>query len=280
MEWFARLRRAASNTRSMWDITSEYRTRTAAALVGGSWAIRVADTPVGSFLVHPQDIGVSRPLYIGQAYEAGETKVFQRVLRTGQCVIDIGANIGYTVRLATDLVGPGGRVLAIEPDPDNLRLLRANTRHLPQVAICACAVGAEPGVASLSRSRWNAGDHRLYGNDGREQVTVPVNTVDRLVAEHKLSPVHFIKMDVQGYEPHVLPGMLATLRRDHPLLLTEFWPNGMRAAGGNPEVFLGSLHSLGYTAETPEGQPIDSLAEIERRLDPSFPESHLNLIFS
>lgn len=256
-----------------------YRKRTAPALVEGSWAIRVKDTPVGSFLVHPQDIGVSRPIYIGQAYELGGTAVFKRVLRAGHCVVDIGANIGYTVRIASEQVGPVGRVLAIEPDPDNLRLLRANTRGLEQVTICACAVGAEPGVASLFRSRWNAGDHRLYFNDGREQVLVPVNTVDRLVAEHAVERVHFIKMDVQGYEPHVLRGMLKTLQRDHPILLTEFWPNGMRAAGGNPEEFLDTLHDLGYSGETPTGERIDSVAEVVRRIDPNDPEGHVNLIF-
>jgi len=68
-------------------------------------------------------------------------------------------------------------------------------------------------------------------------------------------------MDVEGYEPGVLGGMLSTLARFKPVILTEFWPYGMRDAGFDPEAFLDRCIRAGYSGRT-LGQPDRSLTTV------------------
>jgi FkbM family methyltransferase len=200
-----------------------------------------------------RDIGVGRVLYSGRSYEPDETALLNRILKPGMVFFDIGANIGYFTTLAARLVGPTGRVLAAEPDPDNFRLLEHNVREnrLDNVVLFNCALGAQAGEASLFRSTWNNGDHRLY-TDGyayRDSVTVPVRTYDDLLSTSNLDRVDAVKMDVQGYEHHVLAGMDSTLSSGRDLLmLTEFWPQGIEHSGGSSLGFWERLAEAGFKA--------------------------------
>ena len=81
-----------------------------------------------------------------------------------------------------------------------------------------------------------------------DQVTVPVETVDGLVAKHQLARVHVVKMDVQGYEPFVLDGIQETIERHRPIIVTEVWPSGMAGQGRTPEDLVGPLLRRGYVA--------------------------------
>jgi Methyltransferase FkbM domain len=63
----------------------------------------------------------------------------------------------------------------------------------------------------------------------------------------------FIKMDVQGFEGHVIRGGKAFLRRGTPTLLMEFWPEGLGNAGTDPERLLRDLTDIGYGIVSPEG---------------------------
>lgn len=78
--------------------------------------------------VDPQDHGVARPLLTGDAYEPEETAAILRLLPQGATFLDVGANIGVFTTLASRAVGPGGLVIAFEPDPANRAILRRNRR--------------------------------------------------------------------------------------------------------------------------------------------------------
>src|SRR5436305_13235898 len=74
----------------------------------------------------PADQCVLDHLQGGTSFEGDVANAMVRVLREGDIVVDIGANIGYLTVLASLLVGPTGRVIAFEPDPENVLRLRAN----------------------------------------------------------------------------------------------------------------------------------------------------------
>ena len=200
-----------------------------------------------------RDSGVGRYLYFGGTFEPSETAFIGRHLRPGMSMIDVGANLGYHTTRAAQLVGSSGRVLAIEPDPYNFALLMRNVRAngLDNVLAVNVALGEQPGRATLFRSPGNLGDHRLFasGNERREAVEVPVVRLDDLCREHAIERVDLVKMDVQGYEPLVLEGMSRTLA-DNPdvLVVTEFWPHGMEAAGSSVQTFFEAFSALGFAA--------------------------------
>jgi FkbM family methyltransferase len=269
------------------EILTKYRHTASIATVGGHLVADVV-TPGGALYVHLLDLGVGRPLYTGQTYEADETALLQRTLSPGMTVVDVGANVGYMALLSARCVGPTGRVLAIEPDPGNIQLLTANVARngYQNVNLCRCAVGADVGTATLYRSAWNMGNHRINaGASGQaiahETIQVEVQTVDKLVEQHGLSRVNFVKMDVEGYEPGVLAGMGKTIARDRPVVLTEFWPHGMRDAGFDPEAFLDTWLGAGYEARVLSNpdRVVRTVAGILDTLPDQGPGTYENVVF-
>ena len=74
--------------------------------------------------------GVSQSISLHGTYESSLTRFFDRLLVPGATVLDIGANIGwFTVRFSRR-IGGAGRVLAFEPEPTNLQILRGNLAEL------------------------------------------------------------------------------------------------------------------------------------------------------
>jgi FkbM family methyltransferase len=185
-------------------------------------------------------------------FEPAETALFQREVKPGDTVVDIGANIGYFTLLFARLVGETGRVYAFEPDPENFALLtkNLNVNGYQNVRAFNEAVSDANGTLHLYRSNENRGDHRIYDSgDGRAPVTVrAVRLDDRLAGDG--GPVHFIKMDIQGAEGLALKGMRNVLKRNsHLTLVTEFWPNGIKRSGIEPNVFLSTLQEEGFALQ-------------------------------
>jgi FkbM family methyltransferase len=201
------------------------------------------------FSVDLEDTGVGFEILCTRAYEPAETAFFNRLLRPGDYVLDVGANIGYFTSLFAERVGPAGRVMAFEPDPRNVTLLRANVADRGidgRVEVVHSAVGERSGSATLfAVSRGNRGDQRMYLADGgiaggappRLPIEVPVVRIDDAAA--RWTRLDAVKMDIQGFEGHALAGMVETRARfPDAVMLVEFWPSGLRAAGTDPLALL------------------------------------------
>lgn len=183
------------------------------------------------------------------AYEPDVTAVFRRVLRPGMSVIDIGANIGYFALLSASLVGPTGRVLAIEPNPRNVRMLEASRRAngFAQLTPCQAAAGRKAGLLVLNTAYSNgttssisADLDALLGSQ-----TVACLAVDQIVAADQ--PVDFIKVDVEGAEYNALLGCQRTIASFRPVIVSEFGPGMLQGISGvsGPE-YLAFLIGQGY----------------------------------
>ena len=90
---------------------------------GGGRYLKVS-VEFGTLLVDAQDRGISREFALYHVHEPIATEFMKGLLREGMVGIDIGANIGYYVLLEKRLVGSEGKVVAVEPAPRNLELLR------------------------------------------------------------------------------------------------------------------------------------------------------------
>lgn len=173
------------------------------------------------------------------------------VTLAGATVLEIGANIG--TETVSMLARHGvGNVIAVEPDPDNVRLLRANLAlndFEGRAKVLAIALSDTDGTVTVEHSPDNFGDHRVRvanpgvlaraNEDGRETIDVPARTLDGLFAEGVIDPatLDLVWMDAQGHEAHILGGAAAL--PSHVPVLTEYWPYGLARAGA-----LERFHSL------------------------------------
>ena len=84
-------------------------------------------------------------------WEPFETMVFRRMCEPSSTVVDIGANVGWHSLVAGYALGPEGRVIAVEPEPGNLELLRRNASraHLKNISVDAIALGRKGGAGQL-----------------------------------------------------------------------------------------------------------------------------------
>lgn len=175
-------------------------------------------------------LGVLRSIaiYWRPGRQAGLRRLYATFVQPGDLVFDIGAHIGDRTRAFAAL---GARVVAFEPQPQILLLLRKATSGLPGVRIRREAVGPTNGTAQLEVSR----SHPTVSSVSRrftreipkrnrsfqhvtwdEQIAVPMVTLDQLIADHGLPA--FCKIDVEGLEAEVLRGLSQPL----PALSFEF----------------------------------------------------------
>lgn len=206
-----------------------------------------------AIILNPKDPVVSGALTLG-VYERAETAFFCSVCREGMTFLDVGANIGYYTALASARVGAQGKIVALEPDPENFRFLERTVAANParNITCIQKAASDAAGTLRLYISATNRGDNRLWAyEDSDDSYDVEVSTVDNMLAERGIRSVDLVKMDVQGYEGRVLGGMTETLGRSERLiLLTEFWPFGLRSAGTAPEAVLETLRRYGMRLYT------------------------------
>ena len=143
-------------------------------------------------------------------------RLYGGFVRRGDLVFDIGAHVGDRVASFRRL---GARVVAVEPQPAVVALLRLFYGRRADIAIEAAAVGRlagrismminaeNPTVSTLSPAFVSAArDAPGWENQNwRKSVSVPVTTLDALIGKHG-TPA-FIKIDVEGFEEETLLGL-------------------------------------------------------------------------
>ncbi|NQT94689.1 MAG: FkbM family methyltransferase [Lentisphaerae bacterium] len=136
-------------------------------------------------------------------------------------VLDIGANVGYQAFTMASIVGDGGHVFAVEPDPRNLRLLRANVRLNgwdDRVSVHACAVSDHDGTVPFRVARRSNLNSLAITRHTRDSKTIEIPIVSLDSFFEKRPPPNFIKMDIEGHEVEVLRGFEETLRNKQFLI--------------------------------------------------------------
>ncbi|MEQ1948645.1 MAG: FkbM family methyltransferase [Bryobacteraceae bacterium] len=142
-------------------------------------------------------------------------------VRSGDVVLDAGANIGVYTRKA--LQSGAKLVIAIEPAPENVESLRRNFAAeiaADRVRIEAVGVWDSPGELSLNIDPDTSTRNGFVGTFGAVESTVkvPVVTIDSLVARNNLAKVDFIKLDIEGAEKRALSGSANVLLQFRPRL--------------------------------------------------------------
>jgi len=148
-------------------------------------------------------------------YEFEMQRQISREVRPTSVFWDIGANVGFYSLLASKLVG-AGKVFAFEPAPRNVCYLKKHLalNRVSNVEVLAIAVSDRNGVASFAAEQTG-----FMGRlSGEGSLAVSTSTMDSLVAEGKVLPPDYVKMDIEGAELLALRGGRETFQRFHPVL--------------------------------------------------------------
>jgi len=197
------------------------------------------DTDVGPMLLHADDRVITPALRRHGTWDPAEATFLRSAIEPGHTVIDCGANIGYFTLLAAHAAGPAGLVIAVEPEPRNLALLRANVwlAGAANVEVLPVAAGRERGFLGLREpDAQNTGSFEAHDDWEPGDRIVPSLPLDDVLAG---MTVDVVKVDVQGSDHDVIAGMREALARSPgAVVLTEFWLDGMLTRGVPAQVVL------------------------------------------
>lgn len=142
-------------------------------------------------------------------YEDAFEQAILHHISPGDCVWDIGANVGHYTRQFAQAVGNQGKVIAFEPSPRTVGTLIAATQDLPMVAVQAVGLADKAGEMSFYLDPTGSSTlDSLRATDGATETKVPIRRGDDFLHQ---SPPNIIKIDVEGFEKEVIDGMKQTL---------------------------------------------------------------------
>ena len=192
---------------------------------------------------------------------SAERTLLPKVIEDGMTVVDVGANQGLYSLLFSRLVTDSGSVISFEPNQHLYKCLQLNVSRnaLKNISAFPFALGSAVGMLPLYSSLINLGDNRLGSHPFFSRKSeIEVKVFDEQFPNLR---VDFLKIDVQGWELHVLQGM-SNLFTNSPNLkvLFELWPAGLAKAGSCPKALLQYLSEREF-----ELQVVDKNAEITRK---------------
>jgi FkbM family methyltransferase len=205
------------------------------------------------------------------------------IIKKNDVIIDIGANLGYFSLYFSQWTGTEGVVYAVEPVESVRRVLTRNAKNCRNIKIIPYALGEfNKDIEIVNTSRSAKGFIASGSNfvmDGTKEVNDEnidkFNAVMRKGSElfGGLSRIDFIKCDVEGYEPNIIPEMASLLKKHEPLMLIE-------TRRENRIVVRDFLSGIGYTGYVLEGGKLHlstSLKEKEEDDILFIPQSKLQL---
>jgi FkbM family methyltransferase len=232
------------------------------ALVATRWGAKM--------LVDTRDAAISPWIVLDGLWETHVTEWLQRTLRPGQVFVDVGANVGYFTLLGGLLVGPGGRVVAVEAHPGLAELLRRNV----------IMNGLYGYVTTWHRAAWSSTTtlqlHQRLNFSGASSVgAIGAEALDRLgdteamVAVEAvavddllvgLPPVDVLKMDIEGAELQAFTGLARTLGSSPTIAVMFEWaPALMEGVGDKADALVELLegHGLGFRLLEDDLRPVE-----------------------
>jgi len=194
-----------------------------------------------------------------QPYEPETTQFVERVLKEGDCVVDIGAHIGYFSLLAAKIVGEHGTVLSFEPEKKNYNQLKQNIamNGLTKIKTFNIALSSEKKEGKLFVNSDNDGGHALWdisthsfnkkSRHDHVKQAVTIATLDRIIQAESIDRIHLIKIDTEGTEHNILQGSLNTIKRCKiPYIICEINRFGLKQMGTTETRLREFMKELGY----------------------------------
>lgn len=162
-------------------------------------------------------------------YEPGKQKKIAECVRPGMTCYDLGANVGFYTLLFSFLTGPEGLVVAFEPVPENVDLIRchANMNDCRNIRVESLALSNIDGTANFLFDESSNSTGRLCEEGS---VQVQSRRLDTWIAETGVPPPNIVKVDVEGAEASVLEGAACTVLRARPAVFLAVHNQDQHAA--------------------------------------------------
>jgi len=206
-------------------------------------------------MVDTDDWAVGASIAVRRVHEPEVTAALRSLICPGSVFVDVGANVGWFSLLGARIVGPSGKVIAIEPNPHNCALLKQScTRNaLTNIEVVVGAAADAKHWFALETDASNGRILPLGSIDSTAEpikcsYVVPAFTLDQILSDRGVvGAVSAVKVDVEGVEDLVFRGAEQLLTSTKPAIIFEWFPQALRDAGGvDPVVPISRLRDHGY----------------------------------
>lgn len=205
---------------------------------------------VGYILCPPSDFQMVACLLDTGDLERGTRILVERLVRPGDTIVDVGANIGLFSLAAARKMNQQGHIYAFEPLPATADFARKNVDlngFSSFVTVTQVAVSNKPGEAELYLGPCS-GHHSLYPLttiERENKVVVPVVTLDQTLSE--IPSINLLKIDVEGAELDVLDGAANAVKRCYDIaIIVEFGASHLKRVDCSPEAWMGKFQGYGF----------------------------------
>lgn len=178
-------------------------------------------------------------------FEKSIRMLFSNMIKEGNTVLDIGANIGVHSVFFSKLVGATGKVYSFEPVEYNLKRLNMNIRlnGVNNVTIVNKGVGDTNTIKTMNVYKESSPNLAVNSfldydyiqesiQDGLvEKKEFEIITIDSFIEEHGIESVDFVKMDIEGFEYYALLGAKKLIREKTPPIILEYYSERIRQNG-------------------------------------------------
>ena len=178
--------------------------------------------------------------------DAHHLRLIERLIKPGNNILDIGANIGFFTKYLSEKTGSSGHVYSFEPDETNFQHLRNELEGILNVTLIKKAVASDSGTLTLYTSTLLNVDHRTYVPENYSgKISVEKISIDEFVGGR--FSIDLIKLDIQGFEMEALKGMKHTLEKNKDVVVfAELWEYGLQKAGSSAKAVYNFLTELGF----------------------------------
>ncbi len=166
------------------------------------------------------DEGISRKLFFRNIHEPLSTLQYQKEIKFGMNILEIGSNIGYYALIGAKLIGKTGKIYAFEPNPQNYDMLKFNivlNKYNDLFETYPYGVGAKNGEFVFYMMNKGNTSSFIKRNDStiniKDERKVKVVCLDDFFDES--IKIDYFRMDVEGYEFEIIKGMAKILERNN-----------------------------------------------------------------
>ena len=188
--------------------------------------------------------------YLYWGLDSNEYVTAENTIRNAKVILDIGANIGSTVLYFASL-NTTARIFAFEPNEVTFNKLLRNValNKYSNIYTLKSGLGDRRDEVRLYEvDDTNPGMNRILSHEEKLPFTlIHIDTLDNFCRENKIQEINFMKIDVEGYEYHVLKGGSDIIPRSNPEIFMELDDNNLKANQTSAYDLIQLLAEFGYT---------------------------------